>query len=120
MCSSDLLRAIGEVPGYVRFFAKHRPEALKAHRNRYENLVRTLPVQLLPLAAIKISMYRSQPAELRENVLLARYLGISKADTLLTAMSGLLYGNMGTASMLESMAGDVLDEEWPEEAPPAG
>ncbi len=120
MLESWYLRAIGEVPGYVRFFAKHRPEALKAHRNRYENLVKTLPVQLLPLAAIKIAMYRSQPAELRENVLLARYLGISKADTLLTAMSGLLYGNVGAASMLEAVAGDVLDEEWPQAPRPAG
>lgn len=102
-------RAIGEVPGYVRFLGKHRPEALKAWRNRYEHLVSTLPVQLLPLASIKINTYSCTAELVRENVLLARYLGVSKEDTLMTAISGLLYGQMEAAAMLEAVAGDVFD-----------
>jgi hypothetical protein len=101
--------AIGEVPGYVRFLGKHRPEALKAWRNRYEHLVSTLPVQLLPLASIKINTYSCTAELVRENVLLARYLGVSKEDTLMTAISGLLYGQMEAAAMLEAAAGDVFD-----------
>jgi hypothetical protein len=101
--------AIGEVPGYVHFLGKHRPEALKAWRNRYEHLVRTLPVQLLPLASIKFNTYSCTAELIRENVLIARYLGVSKEDTLRTAVSGLLYGGMEAAAMLERVAGDVFD-----------
>lgn len=103
------LNAIGEVPDYVRFLGKHRPEALKAWRNRYEHLVSTLPVQLLPLASIKISTYSCTAELIRENILLARYLGVSKEDTLMTAISGLLYGQMEAAALLERVAGDVFD-----------
>jgi hypothetical protein len=103
------LNAIGEVPDYVRFLGKHRPEALKAWRNRYEHLVSTLPVQLLPLASIKISTYSCTAELIRENVLLARHLGVSRDDTLMTAISGLLYGQMEAAAMLERLAGDVFD-----------
>ncbi|WAX58466.1 hypothetical protein M6B22_06800 [Jatrophihabitans cynanchi] len=102
--------ALGQVPGYVRFLGRHRPDALKAWRNRYENLVSTLPAQLLPLAAIKVSTYAVNTELLRENVLLARYLGASKEDTLITAMSGLLYGQMEAAEMLECVVGDVFDD----------
>ena len=101
--------AIGEVPAYVRLLGKHRPEALKAWRNRYEHLVSTLPVQLLPLASIKINTYSCTAELVRENVLLARYLGVSKEDTLMTAISGLLYGQMEAAAMLERAAGDIFD-----------
>ena len=104
------LRAVGEVPGYVRFLARHRPGALKAYRNRYEHLVSALPVQLVPLASIKFNMYACQAELIRENVLLARYLGVSRDDTLATAISGLLYGQMEAAAMLERAAGDIFDE----------
>ena len=107
------LRAVGEVPGYVRFLARHRPEALKAYRNRYEHLVSALPVQLVPLASIKFNMYACNAELIRENVLLARYLGVSKDDTLATAISGLLYGQMEAAAMLERVAGDIFDD-WDE------
>jgi hypothetical protein len=105
--------AIGEVPGYVRFLGRYRPEALKAWRNRYEHLVRTLPVELLPLASIKLATYSCAAELVRENVLLARYLGVSKEDTLMTAISGLLYGQMEAAAMLDAAAGDVFDS-WGE------
>ena len=104
------LNAIGDVPGYVRFLGRHRPEALKAWRNRYEHLVSTLPVQLLPLASIKLGTYSCTAELIRENVLLARYLGVSKEDTLMTAISGLLYGQMEAAAMLEAAAGDLFDD----------
>jgi hypothetical protein len=103
------VNAVGEVPAYVRFLGKHRPEALKAWRNRYEHLVSELPVQLLPLSAIKINTYSCTAELVRENVLLARHLGVSKEDTLATAISGLLYGQMEAAAMLERVAGDVFD-----------
>jgi hypothetical protein len=107
------LRAVGEVPGYVHFLATHRPEALKAYRNRYEHLVSALPVQLVPLASIKFNMYGCNAELIRENVLLARYLGVSKDDTLMTAISGLLYGQMEAAAMLDRVAGDIFDD-WDE------
>jgi hypothetical protein len=102
-------KAIEEVPGYVRFLGRHRPQALKAWRNRYEHLVSTLPVQLLPLASIKINTYSCTAELIRENVLLARYLGVSREDTLSTAVSGLLYGQMEAAAMLAAAAGDLFD-----------
>jgi hypothetical protein len=101
----------------VRFLGRHRPDVLKAWRNRYEHLVSTLPVQLLPLAAIKLGTYSCTAELIRENVLLARYLGVSREDTLMTAISGLLYGQMEAAAMLDAAAGDLFDN-WDEPAGP--
>jgi hypothetical protein len=108
------LRMVGDIPAYVRFLAKYRPAALKAYRNRYEHLVSSMPAQLVPLAAIKINGYRANAELLRENVLLARSLGVSKEDTLMVATSGAIYGHMETLSMVERVAGDLFDS-WPED-----
>lgn len=103
-------RAVGRVPEYVRLLSKHRPAALKAHRNRYENLLSALPVQILPLSAIKVNMYRANPESMRDNINLARYLGVSKDETILAAISGMLYGYEEAATMVERVAGDIFDE----------
>lgn len=39
----------GEVPPVVRFMGRHRPDVLKAYRDRYESCLKVLPKQSLPL-----------------------------------------------------------------------
>jgi hypothetical protein len=109
------LRAVGSVPDFVRFLAEYRPGALKAYRNRYENQTKTLPAQLVPLVAAKIAMYRGDPELLREHMAIARYLGVSKADAVMNAISGALYGGMESLNMLKRVAGDILDN-WEQPA----
>lgn len=102
-------KVTGGVPDYVRLLARHRPEALKAYRNRWENLLSTLPVQLIPLAAIKFDLYHGYGDLLREHVLLCKHLGVSRENTVQTAISGSLYAGMECLNLFERTVGDILD-----------
>lgn len=106
-------RRLGEVPRYVNLLLRYRPDLLKAYRSRFENAVRQLPPQLLPCTLLPFNMVRSSKDGIREDMLLARGLGVSRRTILRAIANGMLYGGTEAVSLVEEGAGDVLDS-WPE------
>ena len=102
-------RTLGEIPPYVRFFARHRPNLLKAHRGRYENCLKELPKQMMPTTMLHYEVIRGFPDGIRENALLARAFGVDKEIALNTIGSALIMGSTAAASIVERAAGDVFD-----------
>jgi alkylhydroperoxidase/carboxymuconolactone decarboxylase family protein YurZ len=109
LVESWYLKTIGEVPGHVRFLAAHRPMLLKTHRARVENMLYALPKQMWPTAMLYYNVMTRTAEGIRENVLLAKAWGVTKADTLDTIANALVYGQMEAAAMVQKEAGDVLD-----------
>ena len=103
------LRTIGEIPLYVRFMAEHRPRLMKAHRARIENMLYVLPKQMWPTSLLYYHVMSRKAEGIRENVLLGKAWGVSKADTLDTIGNALVYGQMEAATMIQNEAGDVFD-----------
>jgi hypothetical protein len=103
------LRTIGEIPPYVRFMAEHRPTLLKTHRARIENMLYVLPKQFWPTTMLYYHVMSRLAEGIRENVLLCKAWGVSKADTLDTIGNALVYGQMEAATMVQNEAGDVFD-----------
>lgn len=105
-------RVLGEVPRHVRLLARHRPELLKAYRNRYENTLRELPKQTEPWSLLQISIERGFGSGIREGMLLARAWGVTKPQILEAISWGTFYGGSESLSLVDEVAGDVLDA-WP-------
>jgi hypothetical protein len=105
------MRWAGEVPAYVPFMAKNRPALLKAHRNRYENLIRVLPKQTLPTSLLTYNVLRGFPEGIRENLLLAKGFGVSKEDALIETNRTLINAGVEAAEVIDRAVGDVF-EEW--------
>jgi hypothetical protein len=106
-------RVCGEVPAYVRFLARHRPDVLKAWRNRFEFAVkRSLPKQMVPLIQLQWEVFRSRGPGIREAALLARGLGVDRSFAQNAVARGMLYGGPTAATVVEEAAGDVFDD-WP-------
>ena len=103
------LRTIGEIPPYVRFMAEHRPQLIKTHRARIENMLYVLPKQMWPTTMLYYHVMSRQAEGIRESVLLGKAWGVSKADTLDTIGNALVYGQMEAATMVQNEAGDVFD-----------
>ena len=103
------LSTIGEIPPYVRFMAEHRPRLLKTHRARIENMLYVLPKQVWPTAMLYYHVMSRVAEGIRENVLLCKAWGVTKADTLDTIGNALVYGQMEAASMVQNEAGDIFD-----------
>ncbi|WP_156679281.1 hypothetical protein [Sphingomonas profundi] len=103
------LRTIGEIPPYVRFMARHRPSLIKTHRARFENMLCVLPKQMWPTTMLYYHVMSRQAEGIRENVLLSKAWGVSKADVLDTIGNALVYGQMEAATMIQREAGDVFD-----------
>jgi hypothetical protein len=103
-------RTLGEVPGYVRFAARHNGVLLKAYRHRFETLVRDLPKQVVPASLLHYNISRAHGPGIRENVLLARGFGMTKGDTLRTILAPLINSGMETLTLVDEVAGDVLDD----------
>lgn len=99
---------LGEVPPYVSFLGRHRPELLKAYRNRFENTLRTLPKQMWPTTMLFFHCLTRAREGMRENVLLCRAFGVSREDTLTIIGNSLVYGDMQAAGLAEQAAGDVF------------
>ena len=103
---------LGEVPRYVGLLARHRPELLKAYRQRFENTLRLLPKQTEPWSLVQISILRGYKAGIREGMLLARGFGISKNQILEAISWGTFYGGNEALGLVDEVAGDMLDR-WP-------
>ncbi len=99
---------LGEVPAYVTFLGRHRPELLKAYRSRFENTLRALPKQMWPTSMLFFHCLTRAREGIRENVLLCRAFGVSREDTLTIIGNSLVYGDMQAAGLAELAAGDVL------------
>ena len=109
MVEAWYMNTIGEVPGHVAFLAKHRPMLLKTHRARFENMLYVLPKQMWPTYMLYYHVMTRCPDGIRENILLGKAWGVSKSDTLDVIGNALVYGQMEAATMIERVAGDVLD-----------
>jgi hypothetical protein len=102
---------LGEVPRYVRFLAAYVPLKLKTHRYRYENLIRVLPKQVLPMTLLSYNVVRRCAEGIRENVLLAKGFGVTKSDILAEIERALSNAGPEALDVADRAAGDVL-EDW--------
>lgn len=101
----------GEIPPFVNLLIEHKPNLLKAYRNRFEHAIRTLPKQMMPFLMLHFEVGRSNAAGIREAALLARAFGMTKDEAVDAIAWGMLYGGGAAASTAESAAGDVL-RQW--------
>jgi hypothetical protein len=102
-------RTLGEVPRYVTFLARHRPELLKAYRDRYEHAIRdSLPKQMLPFLMLNYNVVRGFHEGIRENVLLGRALGMTQEQLLDAICSGVLHAGVNALGIVDEAAGDLL------------
>lgn len=102
-------RVLGEVPKHVTFLAQHRPDLLKAYRNRYEHAIReSLPAQMLPFLMLHHNVVRGFRDGIRENVLLARALGMTRPQVLNAICLAELHGGAEVLDVVAEAAGDVL------------
>jgi hypothetical protein len=102
-------RTLGEVPRYVRLMARHNPVLLKAYRHRFETVVHELPKQVVPASLLHYNVSRAHGPGIRENVLLARGFGMSLDDTWRSILSPSINAGMETLSLVDEVAGDILD-----------
>lgn len=105
-------RVTGEVPGWVAFLGKHKPDLLKAYRNRLENTVRLLPKQMLPWLLLNWETHRGYQIGIREAVLLCRGFGVTSTQAVDAITWGMLYGGHGSMSNVHQAAGELFDESW--------
>lgn len=107
------LRYLGELPPYVEFLARYRPQLLKVYRNRLENAVRgALPKQIVPFALLHFECIRGYASGVREAALLARGFGVSRPQALEAVAAAFLYAGGAAVNVLERAAGDVVGA-WP-------
>jgi hypothetical protein len=104
-------RWLGEVPRYVPFLAKYLPVKLKTHRYRYENLIRVLPKQVLPMTLLSYNVVRRCAEGIRENTLLAKGFGVTKADVLGQINQALINAGPDAIDVADRAVGNVL-EAW--------
>jgi hypothetical protein len=102
-------RVLGEVPKNARFLAEHRPDLLKAYRNRYEHAIReSLPAQMLPFLMLHSNAVRGFKDGIRENALLAKALGLTRPQVLNAICLAELHGGAEVFDVVTEAAGDVL------------
>ena len=102
-------RVLGEVPKNARFLAEHRPDLLKAYRNRYEHAIReSLPAQMLPFLMLHYNAVRGFKDGIRENALLAKALGLTRPQVLNAICLAELHGGAEVFDVVAEAAGDVL------------
>lgn len=105
------LKVCGEVPSYLGFLAKHRPELLKTWRWRWEHSIGdALPKQMLPLLQLQLTAARGFGQGVREAALMARGLGTPKVAAVDAVQRAMVYGGPSCISVVEDVAGDVFDD----------
>jgi hypothetical protein len=100
----------GEVPKWVTFMAKHRPQFLKAYRLRWEGIFRgALPRQCMPWLMIYHNVANGYADGLRDAVLLGKAWGLTH-DWLVLGIVACAYYYTGFEglNMVESAVGDIL------------
>jgi hypothetical protein len=102
----------GEVPEWVGFLAKLRPNLLKAYRHRFENTVRVMPKQMMPWIWLQFETLRGHEAGIREAVLLCKGFGVSKETAMNAVAWGMLYGGHGAMSTVSRASQDIWDTDW--------
>jgi hypothetical protein len=95
----------GEVPGYVRFLARHYPLALLAFRARYEtSMTGTLPKQFIALCQVHLAACWVRPDALRRALHMARTFGVAKDHVVqILALAMLYLGDVRTDAALEGV-----------------
>ena len=101
----------GEVPGFVSFLGRHRPNLLKSYRNRFEHALRVLPNQVMPYLLLNYEVHRGFAPGIRDAVLLCRGFGLAKAQAMDAVAWGMLYGGHGGMTNAAAAAGDLFDDE---------
>ena len=102
-------RVLGEVPKHARFLADNRPDLLKAYRNRYEHAIKeSLPAQMLPFLMLHYNAARGFSGGIRENALLGKALGMTRAQVLNAICLAELHGGAEVFDIVTEAAGDVL------------
>jgi hypothetical protein len=104
------MRNIGEIPGYVSFLLKYRPQLVKAHRSRYEAAIKGgLPKQMMPYILLYFNVIRGFSQGIRENVLLCKTFGVTR-DQIVGCMSRAMasYGGPDSISIAAAAAEDIL------------
>ncbi len=108
---------VGEVPRFIRFMTRHNPELLKAYRNRYENLLRVLPKQVMPTTLMYIHSVLHNWRALRENVLLAKHWGVTYDEVMNALWAAAVYYEIDSgAEEIYEVVGDIVDS-WDGAAP---
>src|SRR5215831_14215421 len=104
------LRNGGEVPKWVTFMAKHRPQFLKAYRLRWEGIFRgALPRQCMPWLMIYHNVANGYADGLRDAVLLGKAWGLSKEWLVLGIVAcAYYYTGFEGLNIVEGAVGDIL------------
>lgn len=107
------VRVCGEVPGFVKFMGEHRPQVLKAWRARFENVVeKALPNQAFIYLLLHYEVVRMNPVGIRDNVLLARGMGLTKEQVVDCLTYGsTVFGGSGGYGLIETAVGSIL-ADW--------
>ena len=102
-------KTLGEVPGYVRFLARNRPNFLKAYRGRFEHAIRdALPAQMMAYLLLNLHVVNRFGDGIREAALLGRALGMASDELLDAVLWGFYFGGVEAFSLVEDVAGDIL------------
>ena len=107
-------RRTAEIPGWVEFLAGANPRLLKMLRNKFEHALTALPKQYLPFLGLGWEVIRRSPEGVREQALLARGFGMTRAQVLDAIMfAATTYGGPTALTIVDEAAGDVL-RGWPQ------
>lgn len=104
------VRVCGEVPPFVDFLARHRPNLLKANRQRFEFAIKdAMPKQMMPYLQLHWNTARGFREGIREAALLGRGFGMTD-EYIADAISwGMLYGGTASISIAAEATEGILD-----------
>jgi hypothetical protein len=101
----------GEVPPYVDFLGRHRPEVLKAYRMRFEHAAGgALPKQMFALLLLQGQVTRGTAPGVREAARMARGLGVNRQLALDAVSRAMIYTGPASVSVVAEATGDLFDD----------
>jgi hypothetical protein len=99
----------GEVPPWFTYMSEYCPKLMKAMRGRFENALRALPKQFMPMNMLHWDVIRGFPEGIRENVLLAKAFGMTKDEMLGSVhVNAASYAGFSALSVFDKAAGDIV------------